>query len=400
MASLSLSGSRDGVINAAKLDLLDREPAADITRDKERKSLERNFCSDTVTAPSPEMLAYAMKAVSLGDDVFGWDYCTNRLEEHVAKLCGKEAAIFVSSGTMGNQIAVKCLLDKPPFSVLSDYRAHIYTSEAGGLATNTGAASIPVVPSNGKYLSLEDVKTHAILSDDIHYATTRVIALENTIWGVIHPQESILEISKFARENGLKMHLDGARLWHVSVETGNSLKELCEPFDTISLCFSKGLGCPVGSIIVGPADTISLARRYRKLFGGAMRQIGMLAACASYALSHHIALLPNVHQKARKLAERIQDLGITITQPVDTCMVWFDPSPVGLKCEDIAERAQKLDKPIAMFPADRLVVHIQTSDEAIDDMVELLRKMAKEAKGGKLPSSNNTANRAPYPAKL
>jgi threonine aldolase len=122
-------------------------------------------------------------------------------------------------------------------------------------------------------------------------------------------------------------------------------------------------GCPVGSIIVGPADLISLARRYRKLFGGAMRQIGMLAACSAYALSHHISLLPVVHQKARKLAERMHGLGITIKKPVDTCMVWFDPSPLGLNCEDIAERALKLDKPITMFAADRLVVCLLSSGD-------------------------------------
>ncbi|KAG8823278.1 Threonine aldolase [Serendipita sp. 401] len=398
MSNKTLSDAQRAIIDGAKLDLMEHSPNR-ISQDAERRSLARNFCSDTVTAPSAEMLKFAMKATSVGDDVFGWDYCTNALEQHMAKICGKEAAIFVSSGTMGNQIALRCLFERPPYSVVCDHRSHIYKYEAGGAAFHSGAATIAVVPKDERYISLEDVKEHAITTDDIHYATTRVIALENTLNGTIHPQSSILEISRFAREHRMKMHLDGARLWHVSVETGLSLEELCKPFDTISLCFSKGLGTPAGSILVGPSDLITLARRYRKLFGGGMRQTGILSACAAYALNHHIALLPSVHSKAKRLADGLSKIGVEITEPTETCMVWFDPSSVGLTTHQIGKRAAQLEQPIMIFESNRLVVHIQTSDEAIDDFLNLVQAMAEEHKGGKL-RVDGTSRSTHYPARL
>lgn len=397
MSSFAPSDAQRAVFDSARLDLLDFSRPSTINQERERQEITRNFCSDTMTAPTPQMLEYALKAASLGDDVMGWDYCTNRLEEHVARLCGKEAGIFVSSGSMGNQLAIRALLGKPPYSVLSDHRAHNYTSEAGGTAFHSGATSIPVIPSNGKYITLEDVKSHIILSDDIHYATTQLITLENTLYGTIHPQSSIVEIADYAKKNGLKLHLDGARLWHVSVETGLSLKELCDPFDTISVCFSKGLGAPVGSMLVGPSDIITLVRRYRKLFGGAMRQIGFLSAAAAYSLSHHLPLLPGVHQKAKRLAAGMESLGIRITVPVETCMVFFDPSPIGLTTEEIAAKGEALDKPIKMFGGDRLAVHIQTTDEAIDDLLALISSMAKGSQGA---LSKKASSKTPYPAKL
>ncbi|CAG7847823.1 Low-specificity L-threonine aldolase [Serendipita indica DSM 11827] len=402
-AALStLSPAQQAVLEAAKLDLsnLSSERTA---QDAERRSLARDFCSDTVTAPPQAMLEYAFKVTSFGDDVFQRDYCTNALEKHVANLCGKEAGLFISSGTMGNQIALRCLLEQPPYSVLCDQRSHLSQYETGGAAYNSGATLIPVVPSDGKpicfrrFLSLEDVKKHIILTDDIHYATTQVIALENTLNGSVHPQQSILEIASFGKQHGMKMHLDGARLWHVAVETGQPLSELCSPFDTVTLCFSKGLGAPAGSILVGTEKTIALARRYRKLFGGAMRQIGILSACAAYALTHHLSLLPSVHSKAKRLAQGLQDMGISITTPVETCMVWFDPSPAGLTTENIASEAAALQEPITMFGSNRVVVHIQTSDEAIDDLLRLVRSLIQN---GGPTGRGTTVSRGVYSARL
>ncbi|KAG8834377.1 Threonine aldolase [Serendipita sp. 399] len=400
MSSKAPLENQSAIIDALKLDFQQTTPKR-MTQDAERRSLSRNFCSDTVTAPSTAMLEYAMKTASIGDDVFGWDYCTNTLEQHMAKVCGKEAAIFVNSGTMGNQIALRCLFERPPYSVLCDHRSHIYKYEAGGASYNSGAATIAVEPKNGRHLSLDDIKAHIILDEDIHYATTRVIALENTLNGTIHSQASILEIAGFAREHGIKLHLDGARLWHVAVETGVSLAELCKPFDTVSLCFSKGLGTPAGSILVGPSSLITLARGYRKLFGGAMRQTGILSACAAYALNNHIALLPSVHSKAKRLADGLSSTGVTITQPTETCMVWFDPSPVGLTTQEIAKRASELVQPITMY-GDRLVAHIQTSDDAINDLVRLVGVMVKEVEAGKRTSQNvdGTSRSTHYPARL
>ncbi|KIM32735.1 hypothetical protein M408DRAFT_20093 [Serendipita vermifera MAFF 305830] len=230
MSSFAPSDAQRAVFDSARLDLLDFSRPSTINQERERQEITRNFCSDTMTAPTPQMLEYALKAASLGDDVMGWDYCA-----------------------------------------------------------------------------------------------------------------------------------------------------------------------PVGSMLVGPSDIIALVRRYRKLFGGAMRQIGFLSAAAAYSLSHHLPLLPGVHQKAKRLAAGMESLGIRITVPVETCMVFFDPSPIGLTTEEIAAKGEALDKPIKMFGGDRLAVHIQTSDEAIDDLLALISSMAKGSQGA---LSKKASLKTPYPAKL
>jgi threonine aldolase len=175
--------------------------------------------------------------------------------------------------------------------------------------------------SLGHHLTLEDVKENIILGDDVHYATTAVIALENTLNGTIIPQSEVRAISDFAHSEGIAMHLDGARIWHIVAETGMSLAELCEPFDSVSLCFSKGLGAPVGSCLVGRKDFITQAKRFRKLFGGGMRQIGSLAGAAAYAVSYNMPLLPKVHELAKVLEKGLEEAGCVITSKAETCMV-------------------------------------------------------------------------------
>ncbi|KAI0307578.1 pyridoxal phosphate-dependent transferase [Multifurca ochricompacta] len=365
----------DRVTDPAKLDII----ATTQAKDNERCRLEvsRSFISDTLTVPSKEMCDYAVQA-SLGDDVYH-EPNTAALEAHMARLFGKEAALFVPSGTMSNQLAMRTHLKQPPYSVLCDHRAHVYACEAGGVAFHSGAQVIPVIPSNRHHLTLDDIQKFIVLDEDIHFALTQVIELENTLHGSIFPQDEIIRISEFARKRGIKMHLDGARIWHVAVETGTPLDVLCEPFDSISACFSKGLGAPVGSCLMGSKEFIARARWFRKTFGGGMRQTGFFAASVAYALTHNFPKLAAVHQLTRRLERGLLELGVEITGSVETCMVFYNPSPIGTNYTEIAERAEQLPSPL-LLGGSRLVVHIQTSEQAIDDFLNVLRSLAEEKK--------------------
>jgi len=278
---------------------------------------------------------------------------------------------------MSNQIGLRTHLMQPPYSVLCDHRAHIYKYEAGGAGFHSGAAVIPVVPSNGHHLTLDDVKLNVVHGSDVHFAPTEVIALENTLNGTIIPQDEVIAISEFAHSKGIKMHLDGARIWHVAAETGTSLKKLLEPFDSVSVCFSKGLGAPVGSCLVGPKEYITRARRIRKLFGGGMRQTGILSGSVAYALTNHFPLLVRVHTLARKLQKSLEDIGVTILSPAETCMIFYDAASIGTTYDEIADRAAALPEPL-FLGGSRLVIHIQTSDAAVDDFINLISTIAGE----------------------
>ncbi|KAI0728626.1 pyridoxal phosphate-dependent transferase [Fomitopsis betulina] len=372
---MALHGTTSKVIEEARIDILSQ--AQDDDNLKWRRQVARSFISDTITAPTPEMYAYAVRA-TLGDDVYD-EPCTKLLEQHMAKLTGKEAALFVPSGTMSNQLALRTHLKQPPYSVLCDHRAHIGRYEAGGTAFHSGAQLDYVIPSNGHHVTLDDIKEHVVLGSDIHSCPTAVIELENTLNGTIIPQKDVIEIANFAHANDIKMHLDGARIWHVAAETGTPLSELCAPFDSVSLCFSKGLGAPIGSCLVGPKDFITRARWFRKLFGGGMRQTGFMSASAAYALTHHFPLLPRVHALTRKLEKGLEDIGVRITSRAETCMVFYDPSPIGVSYAELVTRANELPEPIKLGGS-RLVVHIQTAEDTIDDFVALVRQLAQEKK--------------------
>ncbi|KAJ8084274.1 hypothetical protein PM082_003042 [Marasmius tenuissimus] len=374
--SSSIEKARTNVSNLVKFDVLaETRPAFD--NEVTRKQIARTFISDTITVPTKEMYAYATLA-SLGDDVYH-EPTTNALEAHVAKITGKEAGLFMPSGTASNQIALRAHLNQPPYSVLCDHRAHIYKYEAGGTGFHSGAAVTPVIPTNGHHLTLEDIKANMILGGDVHFAETAIVSLENTLNGTIFPQEEIVAISDYARSQNVKMHLDGARLWHVAAETGTPLEELCRPFDSVSLCFSKGLGAPIGSCLVGTKDFIKRARRLRKLFGGGMRQTGILSGSAAYALTYNFPLLPRVHALTRKLEQGLEAIGVDITSRAETCMVFYDAHSIGTDYDEIATRAKELPDPIHLGGS-RLVVHVQTSEEAVDDFVALLAQIAKEKK--------------------
>jgi len=257
--------------------------------------------SDTITKPTPQM-RQAMADAAVGDDVFGEDPTVNQLQKKVTELCGKEAALFVPSGTMSNQIAINTHT-QPGDEVICDYGSHIFNYEGGGPALLSGVQVHPLQGQRG-VITAEQIKA-VIRPADHHYAKSKLIELENThnrAGGAIFPLDEINKIKKLADEHQLQMHLDGARLWNAHVATGISLAEWCDPFDSISLCFSKGLGAPIGSILVGSSEFIDRAHRYRKIYGGGMRQVGIIAAAALYALDHHIERLKDDHKRAYQLA--------------------------------------------------------------------------------------------------
>lgn len=242
----------------------------DADNDARRAEISRTFISDTVTVPTKEMNEYAIRA-TLGDDVF-FEPSTAALESHVAKLTGKEAGLFMPTGTMSNQVALRTHLQQPPYSVLCDARAHVYRMEGGGIAFHSGANVIPVFPENGHHLTWEDIEPRIVSGADVHIAPTRIVSLESTLNGTVIPQEDVIAISRHAREKGIIMHLDGARLWHVAVATGLSMKELCEPFESVSLCFSKGLGKwrQEGQVIM---DWVANCRRSHRLVLGGVERV-------------------------------------------------------------------------------------------------------------------------------
>ncbi len=268
--------------------------------------------SDTITKPTPQM-RQAMADAVVGDDVLGDDPTVKRLEEYTAELLGKEAAMYVPSGTMSNQIAVRCLTE-PGDEIIMEENSHCYYYEAGAPAALSGASCRLIRGENGIFPA-ETVQA-ALRPANMHFSPTKAVLLENTHnrgGGAIWPIGAVKEVSEFAASKGLKMHMDGARLWNASVASGVSEYEYAKHFDTLSVCFSKGLGAPVGSALVGSKDIIERARRFRKQFGGAMRQVGIIAAGALYAVENNRSRLKDDHSNARMLAEGLSNLdGIEI----------------------------------------------------------------------------------------
>jgi threonine aldolase len=262
--------------------------------------------SDTATLPT-EGMRRAMAEAELGDDMLGEDPTVNRLEEHVADLLGKEAAMFVPSGTMSNQIALRLHL-RPGDEVLCEASSHIFLYEGGGPAVLSGAMC-QTVPTKRGILDVSDL-VGRVRPKNIHCPRTRLVSLENTHNrgnGAVLPLANVERIAEWARANSLALHLDGARLWNAVVKSKVPFRDWAKHFDSVSLCFSKGMGCPVGSILVGPKDFILEARRVRKVFGGAMRQAGVLTAACLYALDHHLDRLAEDHDNARFIAEALQE---------------------------------------------------------------------------------------------
>jgi threonine aldolase len=336
--------------------------------------------SDTVTRPTPGMLA-AMTAAEVGDDVYGEDPTVNRLEEKVADYLGTEAALFVPTGTMGNQIAVRVHC-RPGDEILLESTSHIYQWEAGGPAVHSGATCRTF---DGTWGVVEPELLYGkIRPDDPHSVRTRLVCLENTHnrgGGTVYPLEKVKAISAWAREHGLAMHLDGARLWNAVVASGVSAREWSRHFDTVNVCFSKGLGTPVGSALAGPKDLIKKARWARKLFGGAMRQAGYLAAACAYAMDHHIDRLEEDHANAKLLGEAVANVpGLKLAPPrVETNLVWFDVDPAFGTAPDVVARLKAAGVAVSALGSQtvRACTHLDVSRADCERAAAAIRGLAK-----------------------
>jgi len=334
--------------------------------------------SDTVTKPTLAMRR-AMAEAEVGDDVYGEDPSILALQRKTAELLGKEAALFVPSGTMANQIAVG-IHAGPGDELICGATSHVYVWEGGGIARLSGVTARPIDPP-GLLLSIDDLEGK-IRPDDGHYVRTRLVCLENTHnrgGGRVHPIEDVRAISGWARANGLAMHLDGARLMNAVAASGIAASEWARSFDTVSICFSKGLGAPVGSAIAGPSDLIRKAHRLRKVFGGGMRQAGIIAAAAIHALDHHVGRLADDHAHARLLATAVEETeGLSLESgPVETNLVWISVSPtLGTAAEVVARLKAKGVLLSALGPqVARACTHLDVSRDDCLRAVQAIRSL-------------------------
>ncbi|NVJ87577.1 MAG: aminotransferase class I/II-fold pyridoxal phosphate-dependent enzyme [Algoriphagus sp.] len=331
--------------------------------------------SDTVTRPTPEMKE-AMFSAPVGDDVFGEDPTVNALEEKIAKLFGMEAALFCPSGTMTNQIAIRLHTGLQTEVICHQY-SHIYLYEGGGIMANSGA-SVKLLPGDFGKIKTNQI-ADSINPDDVHAPETTLVSLENTMnkgGGSIYTLEEIKPIHQLCQEKGQKLHLDGARLFNALVETGEKPVDWGAHFDTISICLSKGLGCPVGSVLLGSKADIKRARKVRKVFGGGMRQAGFLAAAGIYALDNQVDRLKEDHSRARSLGEMLSELPIVSEIfPVATNIViarldGISPEEFMGKLDTHNIKSVKFGKDLVRF-----VTHLDFGDEHLEEFGKRIRKI-------------------------
>jgi threonine aldolase len=333
--------------------------------------------SDTVTKPSPAMRAF-IAAAEVGDDMSGEDPTVNKLQETVAAYFGMESSLFVPSGTMSNQIAVRAHT-QPGDELICEATSHVYVWEAGGPAALSGVMCRTI---EGEYGIFDVPQIEGkIRPNDQHYARTRLICLENTHnrgGGRIFPLEKIKAISQWARANGLAMHLDGARIWNAIVASGIPAKEWAKHFDSISVCFSKGLGAPIGSCLVGSKDLIARAHRNRKLFGGAMRQVGIAAAGALFAFENNIDRLAEDHRNAQVIAQAVADVpGCRLDPPdVQTNLVWMEIDPEFGTAKDVQDLMRRHGVLLNSTAAQvcRACTHLDVSAADAERAAEAIRK--------------------------
>jgi threonine aldolase len=338
--------------------------------------------SDTVTLPSPAM-RQAMAEAELGDDVYGEDPTINHLEEMAAERLGKEAALFVASGTMGNLVALLTYCGRGDEVILGD-RSHTFVNEAGGCAALGGIHPHPIPNQPDGTLDLGDIGA-AIRGDNIHYPRTRLICLENThnyCGGTVLSAEYTAQVGTLARKHGLALHMDGARVFDAAVALGVEAAELVREVDTVMFCLSKGLSAPVGSVLCGSRDFIHEARRARKIVGGGMRQAGILAAAGIVALEEMVGRLAEDHANARRLAEGLAGLeGISLNlDSVHTNMIFFDLTAGRISAWEFVERLDREGvRLLNLGPRTmRMVTHYGISAGDIDDALSVIKRVMRE----------------------
>jgi threonine aldolase len=335
-----------------------------------------DFRSDTVTKPGKEMLR-AMAEAPVGDDVFNEDPSINALEAKTAEMFGMEAAVYCPSGTMTNQIAIKCHT-QPGDEVICDASAHIYQYEGGGIALNSGA-SVKLLTGDRGRITAEMVKA-SINADDVHKARTSLVCLENTSnrgGGSCYEMDEIQKIRQVCTENSLKFHLDGARLFNALIAKNQHAKDHGKEFDSISICLSKSLGCPVGSLLIGDKNFIKKARRFRKAFGGGMRQAGFLAAAGIYALDNNIDRLAIDHKHAQVIANALEKKAFVETVlPVETNIIIFSIKDSYTPTSLVARLKEHNILGYAISPTQvRLVVHLDITEEMVAKTIEVIDKL-------------------------
>jgi threonine aldolase len=325
--------------------------------------------SDTVTQPTPAMWD-AMRAAPLGDDVFGDDPTVNALQARMAADLGFEAALFMPTGTQSNLCALMSHCDRGDEYIVGQM-AHTYRWEGGGAAVMGSIQPQPIANQGDGTLLLSDIEA-AIKPDDAHFARTRLLALENTWGGQVLPIAYVEAATSLAQRKGLARHLDGARLFNAAVASGVRAREITKHFDSVSVCFSKGLGTPAGSALCGSREFIARAHRWRKMAGGGMRQAGVLAAAALYALDHHVARLAEDHANARHLAEGLQGLpGVSVATPQSN-IVFVDLAPD--KPNDIVARLRSQGVLATGLYKLRLVTHLGVSADDVERALPILRQ--------------------------
>jgi threonine aldolase len=328
--------------------------------------------SDTVTLPTPEMREASYKA-KLGDDVYGDDPTVNEIEALAAKIFGKEAGLFVTSGTMGNAVSVLAHTQRGD-EIILEQTSHIYVNEVGGLAV-MGSLMARTIPGEKGWMKPEDIRK-AIRADNIHYPRTGLLCMENThnsAGGIALTPKQMQSNWDVAKEHDLGVHLDGARIFNAAVALKVDVKELARYADTIQICLSKGLSAPVGSMVVGPEELVKRARKYRKMLGGGMRQAGIIAAPGILALTKMVGRLEEDHVNARLLAEGLKKLGINVRNEVQTNMVYIDFGGIGWKGRDWTQACTKLgwkSRAGDNATGTRLVTHYGIEEEDIKSFLK------------------------------
>ena len=327
--------------------------------------------SDTLTQPTAAMRE-AMMAAPLGDDVYGEDPTVNELERFAADLTGKEAAVYATSGTQGNLLGLLSHCGRGHEYIVG-HSAHTYMFEGGGAAVLGSIQPCPLPFNERGELPLDDVVAH-IKPDDSHFAMTRLVCLENTQAGKVLDQEYLAAYSELCQSRGLRRHLDGARVFNAAVAQGVPVEEIAQHFDTVSICLSKGLGAPMGALLVGDKETIAAARRWRKMLGGGLRQAGVVAAAGLYSLQHHVERLADDHAKARKVAEAIEKLdGFTLEAVPQSNMVMLDNGM------DLSALIPHLENEGIRINGHRWVFHLDVSEADADKIIDACQAFAQAA---------------------